>query len=146
MESSSANGASDIYVRAWPCACVCVYVAQTHLHTRGRRAVLPSPTFSSPRAETVNQLKVMTVYLLFSHFPHLLLLLLLLSSPYRTYSLAHSVSLSYHFWVPPPFSFFFFSSSPRLLCFRSATPWSSRKAFYIPHITAQLQSIVFMSA
>lgn len=113
MESSSANGASDIYVRAWPCACVCVYVAQTHLHT-WRRAVLPSPTFSSPRAQTVNQLKVMTVYLLFSHFPHLLLLLLLLSSPYRTYSLAHSVSLSYHFWVPPPSPS---SSSPPPLAF-----------------------------
>lgn len=37
-------------------------------------------------------------------------------------------------------------SSPCLLCFRSATQCNRGKAFYIPHITAQLQSIAFMSA
>lgn len=69
----------------------------------------------------------------------LLPFLLSSSPPFTGPTLAHSVSLSRRFFFP-------LLSSLCLLCFRSATLWSVGKAFYIPHITDQLQSIVFMSA
>lgn len=90
-------------------------------------------TFNSPLTEILNQFTVMTIT-----FSPLTFLICSSSSPFT--GLTHSPTPSLYLIG------FFFLSSPCLLCFHSYTLWNSGKAFYIPHITAQLQSIVFMSA
>lgn len=125
MESSSANGASDILC----VACVCVCFPPTLAHSYGYIPV--SNLQFSPNSETVNQLKVMTVYLFFPHFPHLLLLLLfllplssplpdLLTRPLCLFILSFCLLLLFFFpslpplllLLPPPPS-----PSPFLLCY-----------------------------
>lgn len=137
MERSSANGASDICVCAWMCAYVCVCIPMcvcicTLTWRGGNMRVTINDLHFSP------QFKAMTVT---SCLP---LLSLFSSTPPSLLPLPDSLSRPLCLFILP--SFFFPLSSPCLLCFRSATLWNGGKAFYIPHITAQLQSIAFMSA
>lgn len=97
-------------------------------------------TFNSPPQWNTSSVQSNDYYLL-SPSPFTFLIYSSSSPPFT--GLTHSPTPSLYLAV----SFFFFLlSSPCLLCFRSATLWNGGKAFYIPHITAQLQSIAFMSA
>lgn len=143
MERSSANGASDIYARAWLCMYVCVFLfvcahAFAHLWGGDIKITINDLQFS-PQWNT-SSVQVMTIT---SSLP--LLLLFTSTPPPSLLPLPDSLTRPLCLFILPSFLFFPLSS-PCLYCFRSATLWNGGKAFYIPHITAQLQSIAFMSA
>lgn len=139
MERSSANAASDSYVHAWMCTyvCVCIHMcACICTLVGGNIMVTVNDLHFSPHRNT-SSVQSNDCYLL-SPSP---LTFIIYSSFFPPFiGLTHSPTLSLSCRL------FFPLSSPCLLCFRSSTLWNGGKAFYIPHITARLQSITFMSA
>lgn len=111
----------------------CIHV---RMPVRGNIKITINDLHFSPRWNT-SSVQSNDCYLLFSS-SFTFFLCSSLSPPFT--GLTHSPTLSLYLAI------FFPLSSSCLLCFRSATLWNGGKAFYIPHITAQLQSIAFMSA